>query len=69
MTGIIEEGIESGEFKSESPSDTALVIVTLFDGILLAISTGIVLEEWDQVIDAAETLVLRGLGVGHSPDD
>lgn len=69
MTGIIEEGIASGEFDSDSPSDSAVVIVTLFDGILLAISMGIVREDWDRVIDAAESLVLRGLSAGHTANE
>jgi AcrR family transcriptional regulator len=63
MTEIIGEGIAGDEFVSDSPAETALVIITLFDGLLLAISTGLDLGDWDQVLDAAEVFVLRGLGV------
>ncbi len=65
MSGIIEEGIASGEFHValESAQSVAFVIMTLFDGITLAFGTGLWQQDWDAIIDAATQLVLRGLGV------
>ena len=62
MAGIIEEGIEEGVFDVEYPSVSAMVIVTLFDGIMLAISTGLDLGDWERILDSAEEMILRGLG-------
>jgi len=63
MTHIIEEGVASGAFHVESTRAMALVIMTLFDGITLALGTGLWHGDWDALMDAAEELVLRGLGV------
>lgn len=69
MTAIIQDGIDEGVFSVKSPQDSAIVIVTLFDGILLAISTGLYLGDWNKTLDTAEVMVLRALGVGsESPD-
>jgi AcrR family transcriptional regulator len=62
MSRIIDEGVASGEFCVESVRATALVIMTLFDGITLALGTGLFQYDWDEIIDAAAALVLRGLG-------
>ncbi len=63
MARIIEDGVASGEFQVDSPQATTLVIMTLFDGIILAMGTGLWQYDWNEVMDAAEELVLRGLGV------
>lgn len=63
MSGIIEQGIANGEFHAESPRSTAFVIMTLFDGITLALGTGLWQHDWDEIIEEAVQLVLRGLGV------
>lgn len=63
MTQIIEEGVANQEFQVESPEATALVIMSLFDGITLALGTGIVQFDWNLLVKAAGDLVLRGLGV------
>jgi AcrR family transcriptional regulator len=65
MSGIIEEGIASGEFRVEleSAQSVAFVIMTLFDGITLAFGTGLWQRDWDEIVDTAAQLVLRGLGV------
>jgi len=65
MTGIIEQGITSGEFCVEpgTAQSIAFVIMTLFDGITLAFGTGLWQKDWDEILDAAARLVLRGLGV------
>ena len=63
MTRIVEEGITSGEFRVVSSQATALVVMTLsFDGIALALGTGLQQLDWDDIVDAAEELVLHGLG-------
>jgi AcrR family transcriptional regulator len=62
MTRVIEEGIASGEFRVESVRAMALVIMTLFDGIVLAMGTGLWQRDWNEIMDAAEELVLHGLG-------
>jgi AcrR family transcriptional regulator len=69
MSGIIEEGIAKGEFHVESARAMALVIMTLFDGITLALGTGLWHGDWDALMDAAGELVLRGLGVEAQRDD
>ncbi len=63
MTQIIKEGVASGEFHTGSTTAMALVVMTLYDGIALAIGTGLWQSDWDEIMDAAEELVLRGLGV------
>ena len=63
MIRMIEEGVASGEFRVESARAMALVIMTLFDGITLALGTGLWHGDWDALMDAAEELVLSGLGV------
>jgi len=63
MIRIIEEGIASGEFRVKSVRAMALVIMTLFDGITLAMGTGLWHGDWDSIMDAAEELVFHGLGV------
>lgn len=62
MTQIIKEGVASGEFHTGSTTAMALVVMTLYDGIALAIGTGLWQSDWDEIMDAAEELVLRGLG-------
>jgi AcrR family transcriptional regulator len=63
MSRIVEAGIASGEFHVASVRAMALVIMTLFDGITLALGTGLWQGDWNETMDAAEELVLRGLGV------
>jgi len=63
MARVIEEGIASGEFHVESVRAMALVVMTLFDGIVLAMGTGLWQGDWNEVMDAVEELVLHGLGV------
>lgn len=63
MTQTIQEGVASGEFYTGSTTAMALVVMTLYDGIALAIGTGLWQSDWDEIMDAAEELVLRGLGV------
>lgn len=60
---IIEQGNRNGEFQVHSPEATAMVVLTLFDGIMLALGTGLATQEWDGLMRAAENLVLKGLGV------
>jgi AcrR family transcriptional regulator len=62
MTRVIEEGIASGEFRVESVRAMALVVMTLFDGIVLAMGIGLWQRDWNEIMGAAEELVLHGLG-------
>ena len=68
MSRIVEEGVASGEFRVASAQATALVIMTLFDGITLALGVGLWRHDWNEVMDAAEELVLRGLGAKGACD-
>jgi AcrR family transcriptional regulator len=63
MERIIQEGVASGEFDVQSERAVALVVMTLYDGITLALATGLWERDWAELMDAAEVLVLRGLGV------
>ena len=63
MTQIIREGSESGEFDVSSPETTSLVIITLFDGLTLALGIGLVSFDWDRLLDAAEELIWSGVGI------
>jgi AcrR family transcriptional regulator len=63
MTKLIEEGMATGELTVESAEATALVIMILYDGIVLAMGTGLIASDWDRLMYAAERLILRGLGV------
>jgi AcrR family transcriptional regulator len=69
MQAIIEEGVASGEFLVTSTRAASMVILTLFDGITLAMAAGMWEHDWDEMIDAAEELVLRGLGVNVQDDE
>jgi AcrR family transcriptional regulator len=62
MTKLIREGISRGEFVVDSAEDAALMIMILYDGINLALGTGLVDTDWDRLMDAAEAMVLGGLG-------
>ena len=66
MTHILDEGVTSGEFQVTDAKATALVIITLYDGMTLA--AGLNMTDFDHTrrMDAAETLVLRGLGINGS---
>jgi len=69
MTRIIQEGVSSGEFKADFPEATALVLMALFDGITLSMGTGLWECDGNEVLDEAERLVLRGLGLEELGDD
>ena len=60
---IIEDGIAQGEFRQVDVSSTSAVILTLFDGLTLAVGARMLDQESDDLMAAAEALVLRGLGV------
>lgn len=61
MTRLIEDGIASGEFRANSARALALVVMTLFDGITLALGVGLWQHDWNEIMDAAQELVLHGL--------
>jgi len=68
MIHIITEGIASGEFDADSAEATAMVIMILYDGLTLAKSLELLEMDWDQLLDATELLLFRGLGVGNGRD-
>ncbi len=65
MTRIIAEGIASGEFEADSAENIAKVIMILYDGLTLAKALDPFEADWDQLLDTAELLLFRGLGVGN----
>ncbi len=65
MHGLINDGIASGEFNVASTRATSLVVMSLLDGIALALATGVWQHDLGEITDAVEELVLRGLGVAN----
>jgi AcrR family transcriptional regulator len=63
MTQIIEQGIANHEFQVTNPEATTLVLLSMFDGVTLALGMGIFNYDWDTLFDAVSELTLRGLGV------
>jgi AcrR family transcriptional regulator len=63
MDRILNEGISEGEFQIEDVQATSAVILTIFDGLTLASGAGILDYDPNRLVDAAEVLVTRGLGV------
>ena len=63
MNEILEEGVAKGELSVEDTRATSAVILTMFDGLTLAIGMGILDQDTESLLDAAERLVLQGLGV------
>jgi AcrR family transcriptional regulator len=62
MTSIVNEGVSNGEFNVASSEAVSLAMMALFDGIALSIGTGLWQCDSSDIMDAAESLVLRGLG-------
>jgi TetR/AcrR family fatty acid metabolism transcriptional regulator len=69
MTGIVQEGVSSGEFNVNYPEAMSLVLLALFDGITLSMGTGLWQCDENEIMDEAEWLVLHGLGVEVSSGD
>jgi AcrR family transcriptional regulator len=69
MTGVVQEGVSGGEFTVDHPEAMSLVLLALFDGITLSMGTGLWQCDENEIMDEAEWLVLRGLGVEVSSDD
>lgn len=63
MTQIIEQGIANDEFRVTNVEATTLVLLSMFDGVTLAIGMGVFDYDWDALFDAVTELTLRGLGV------
>jgi AcrR family transcriptional regulator len=68
ITSIVKEGVSNGEFDVASPEAVSLVMMALFDGITLSLGTGLWQCDWNEIMDAAELLVLRGLGMEGAGD-
>jgi AcrR family transcriptional regulator len=65
MSRIIAEGVASAEFEAQSAEKTAMVILILYDGLTLAKGLEVIDTDWDQLLDTAEMLLYRGLGIGN----
>ena len=63
MTKIIEQGVANNEFQVANVEATTLVLLSMFDGVTLALGMGIFKYDWDTLFDAVSELTLRGLGV------
>lgn len=63
MGQTIEQGIANNEFQVTNPAATTLVLLSMFDGVTLAMGMGIFEYDWDTLFDAVTELTLRGLGV------
>ena len=64
MARLIEEGVASGELDVSSVRAMAMVIISLYDSIALALGMGLWQHDWNEIMDATEELVWRGLGLG-----
>ena len=60
---IINQGIDNHEFQVTNPEATTLVLLSMVDGVTLALGMGIFDYDWDKLFDAVSELTLRGLGV------
>jgi AcrR family transcriptional regulator len=69
LTSIVQEGVSNGEFEVHSTEAMALVLMALFDGITLSMGTGLWECDWNEIVDQAERLVLRGLGLEEMGED
>jgi AcrR family transcriptional regulator len=63
MVQIVEQGVASGEFQVTDLEATTLVLMSMFDGVMLALGMGIFQHDWDKLFDAVTEMTLRGLGV------
>ena len=63
MNQIIEQGVASNEFRVTNVEATTLVLLSMFDGVTLAMGMGVFDYDWDKLFDAVSELTLRGLGV------
>jgi AcrR family transcriptional regulator len=63
MARIVQEGVSNGEFDVDFPAAMSLVLLALFDGITLSMGTDLWSCDRNEIMDEAERLVLRGLGV------
>ena len=61
MDHIVQEGIARGEFRGADSWATSAVILSMFDGLTLALGTGMLDHDPNELLDAAESLVLHGL--------
>jgi hypothetical protein len=68
MTQILQEGVDSGEFRVTSPEATAAVILSLYDGMSLAKGMDILDIEWQQLANAAMELVIGSITVERLHD-
>lgn len=63
MRQIIEQGMANGEFRVTNVEATTLVLLSMFDGVTLAIGMGVFNYDWDALFDAVTEVTLRALGV------
>jgi hypothetical protein len=63
MVAILEEGVARGEFQAANLAATSAIILTLFDGLTLAVGAGMIDQDSEALLATAEIMVLRSLGV------
>ena len=61
MDRILEEGRRQGEFRVENVQATSAVILTMFDGLTLAVGAGMLDINPAELLDAAANMVLHSL--------
>ncbi len=69
LVSLIEGGVANKEFDVSNPEATALVILSMLDGVTLGMGTGVIKGDWNVLFDAVSELILRGLGVELNGDD
>ncbi|MFN2224544.1 MAG: TetR/AcrR family transcriptional regulator [Chloroflexota bacterium] len=63
MIRILEEGVARGDFRAVDVAATSAIIMTLYDGLTLAVGAGMIDQDPKALLESAEALVLFGLGV------
>ncbi len=63
MTQIIQKGVDNNEFRVTDVDGTALSLLSMYDGVTVAIGMGIFDYDWEKLFTALSELTLRGLGV------
>jgi len=63
LRDILVEGVQEGVFEVESPGEASFVLMTLVNGLVLRMSSGLWQPDWDAVLDSVGQLMVRALRV------